>query len=100
MAKPAVVSEYEPKVDAILAHFGVQAQALLEVISGAVEPSGLCPVQFPASMMAVERHCEDVPFDVECHVDADGNAYDVGFGLDWSGRIEDGRTERPSRQGE
>lgn len=91
MAKPAVVGEYEAQVDAILAHFGVQAHALLEVISGSAEPSGLCPVQFPANMAAVERHCEDVPFDIECYADEDGNSYDVGFGLNWSGRIEDER---------
>ncbi len=42
-------------------------------------------------MDAVEAQQEDVPRDVECYVDADGNTYDFAFGLNWSGKIEDER---------
>jgi len=33
-----------------------------------------------------------VPFDMEPHVDSEGNAYDFAFGLDWDGVIRDART--------
>lgn len=42
-------------------------------------------------MEAVEAQLEDVPRDMECYVDANGNTYDFGFGLNWSGVIEDDR---------
>ncbi len=94
MSKPMVFSEFEKDADAILATFEVQAQALLDIISGAAEPSGLLPLQMPASMKTVELQAEDVPFDMECHVDSEGNTYDFGFGLNWSGVIKDSRTEK------
>lgn len=62
--------------------------------SGQVEPSGLLPIQMPANMETVEAQFEDVPRDMECHVDSDGNTYDFAFGLDWSGVIKDERTAR------
>jgi beta-glucosidase len=31
---------------------------------------------------------------MECHVDSEGHAYDFGFGLSWSGVIDDARTTR------
>ena len=43
--KPAVVREFEPWADAILVSFGVQNQAVLDIVSGKCEPSGLLPMQ-------------------------------------------------------
>ena len=37
--RPVVLSEIEPKADAILVSFNVQHQALLDIISGKNEPS-------------------------------------------------------------
>ena len=88
------VPEFEPYSDAILVSFGCQNQALLDLISGAVEPSALLPMQLPADMKTVELQMEDMPFDMDRYVDADGNAYDFAYGLNWSGRIRDARTER------
>ena len=88
------VPEFEPYSDAILVSFGCQNQALLDLISGAVEPSALLPMQLPADMKTVELQMEDVPFDMDCYVDADGNAYDFAYGLNWSGRINDARTKK------
>ena len=88
------VPEFEPYSDAILVSFGCQNQALLELISGRSEPSALLPMQLPADMKTVELQKEDVPFDMECYVDADGNAYDFAFGLNWSGRIDDARVHK------
>ncbi len=94
MHNPTVVSELESSADAILVDFGVQAQAILDLVSGKAEPSALLPVQMPASMEAVEKHCEDVPFDIEPYVDDCGHAYDFAFGMDWSGVINDSRVQR------
>ena len=88
------VPEFEPYADAILVSFGCQNQALLDLVSGTVEPSALLPMQVPADMKTVELQKEDVPYDMECYVDADGNKYDFAYGLNWSGRISDSRTEK------
>ena len=61
-----------------------------------MEPSGLLQFQMPASMDTVEAQDEDVPRDMECYVDADGNTYDFCFGLNWSGVIDDERTKTPA----
>ncbi len=94
MANPTVVEEFESEVQALLINFNVQDQAVLDILSGQVEPSGLLPLQMPAGMATVETQQEDVPFDMQAHVDTEGNAYDFGFGLNWNGVIEDERTAR------
>lgn len=91
--KPTVVAEFEPSADAILVSFGVQDQAILDILTGATEPSGLLPFQMPADMQTVEEQAEDTPHDMRPHVDAAGNAYDFAFGLNWRGVIEDARTK-------
>ena len=92
--KPMVFSEIEPAANAILVHMGVQDQALMELISGAVEPSALLPFQMPADMKTVEEQFEDVPRDMECYTDAEGHVYDFAFGLNWSGIISDERVSK------
>lgn len=97
-----VWSEVEPLADAILFYYGSTSwffeETLLDVVSGKVEPSGLLPFQMPASMDAVEAQDEDVPRDLECYVDADGNTYDFTFGLNWSGKIDDERVKTYSAE--
>ena len=94
MSNPTVVKEFEKDLDALLVDFEVQDQAILDIISGRVEPSGLLPLQMPADMTTVETQMEDVPLDMKVHVDSEGNAYDFGFGMNWQGVIRDERTER------
>lgn len=94
MINPTVVAEFESEINALLVNFRVQDQAVLDIISGKVEPSALLPLQMPANMTTVERQMEDVPFDMEAHIDSEGNAYDFGFGLNWGGVIQDERTQR------
>lgn len=89
-----IFNEFEGKVEAIIARFGVTEQPVLDVISGKYEPSGLLPMQMPANMSTVEKQFEDVPFDMECHQDTEGNKYDFGFGLNWSGVIKDARNAK------
>lgn len=94
LTRPAVLSELEPWADAILLTFGVQNQAVLDLVSGAAEPSGLLPMQMPADMRTVEEQFEDVPQDMRCLKDTEGNVWDFAFGLNWSGPIRDARTRR------
>lgn len=92
--KPMIFSEFEKIADGIVVNFGVSSQAVLDVISGRFEPSGLLPVQMPADMSTVEKQLEDVPFDMVPFKDSQGNMYDFGFGLNWKGVIKDARTAK------
>lgn len=93
LSKPAILSEFESLSDAIVASFGIQNQAILDIITGAAEPSGLLPVQMPSDMNTVEEQYEDVPHDMQAYIDSEGNTYDFGFGLNWKGKIRDSRTD-------
>jgi len=92
LSRAMIFNEFEGKVDAILARFSVKEQAVLDIISGKYEPSGLLPMQMPANMSTVEKQFEDVPFDMECHKDTEENIYDFAYGLNWKGVIKDART--------
>ena len=92
--KPCVLAEVEPYADAIVIDFETQAQAILDIVKGKAEPSGLLPMQFPKDMLTVEAQQEDVPRDMQPYVDSEGNAYDFAFGLDWDGVIRDARVQR------
>lgn len=93
VGKPMIFSEIEGSASAIVVHMGVQDQALMEIITGAAEPSALLPFQMPADMLTVEAQFEDVPRDMKPYTDADGNVYDFAFGLNWNGKIEDERVK-------
>ena len=94
VSKPIVLSKLEPSSDAILLSFGVQNKALLDIISGAAEPSALLPMQLPADMKTVETQQEDVAHDMRCYQDQDGHTYDITFGLNWKGVINDQRVKK------
>lgn len=89
MHNPCILAELEAAADAIVVDFGVQQDALLTILSGKVQPSGRLPVQLPRDMETVEAHCEDKPLDLIPYEDSAGNRYDFGFGLNWSGPIQD-----------
>lgn len=93
-SKPMVFNEFENHADAILMNFNVSNQAVLDIINGKYEPSGLLPLQMPANMKTVELQKEDVPYDMETHKDSEGHNYDFGYGMNWSGVIKDARTEK------
>ena len=82
---PLVPAEFEPAVDGILAHFGLETKILMELLTGEACPGGRLPVLLPASMETVEAHCEDVPDDMEAYTDSCGNRYGFGFGLSYGG---------------
>lgn len=90
---PMIFSEFEADIDALLIGFSIDNNNFLPIVTGEVEPSALLPIQMPASMDAVEGQLEDIPRDVECYIDADGNTYDFAYGLNWNGLIRDERVE-------
>jgi len=96
-ARPFVMHEIEPYADAILLTFGVTNQAVLDIISGKAEPYALLPFQMPRDMATVEANMEDLPGDMQCYEDADAHTYDFAYGLNWSGVINDTRTQRFKR---
>jgi beta-glucosidase len=98
LANPMVFAEFEKNANAIIANFGVQDQAQMDLLTGKAAPSGLLPLQMPADMNAVEKQLEDVPHDMQPYKDADGHVYDFGFGLDWKGVISDSRTLKYRKQ--
>ncbi|MDR2950642.1 MAG: glycoside hydrolase family 3 protein [Prevotella sp.] len=94
VSNPMIFNEFEKYMDGIIINFGSSAQSILDIVSGKYEPSGLLPVQMPANMSTVEKQFEDVPYDMECHKDTEGNVYDFAFGLNWKGVIKDSRTSK------
>jgi beta-glucosidase len=94
LSKPAILAEFEKDANAIVASFGVQNQAILDILTGVAEPSGLLPFQMPVNMKTVELQDEDIPHDMICYTDAGGHVYDFGFGMNWKGVIRDARTEK------
>lgn len=61
--RPAIL---EPVVDAaaaVVVNWGVNARALLDVLTGTAQPRGRLPFDVPRSMAAVEQGLPDVPFD-------------------------------------
>ena len=98
MNNPTVFAEFESKANALLVQFGVQDQALLDILTGASEPTALLPLQMPADMHAVETQAEDLPLDMKCFRDTEGHVYDFGFGMNWNGVIKDARTNKYGRR--
>jgi beta-glucosidase len=95
VANPPVLVEIEPSADVIVANFGSQNVAILDLMTGstkygvssassvAVRPTAMLPMQFPGNMTEVEVQYEDVPRDMTPYTDSEGNVYDFGFGLSW-----------------
>jgi beta-glucosidase len=63
--RPAILEPVVDSAHAVVANWGVSAEALLDVLSGAVPARGRLPFDVPRSMAAVEASRPDVPFDTE-----------------------------------
>ena len=61
--RPYVVPELARESAALVAHFGVSDEALLDVLTGRFAPAGKLPFELPSSMDAVRAQKEDVPYD-------------------------------------
>ena len=73
--RPAVIPEIAAASKGLLADFGANDEALLDVVFGRFNPGGKLPVEMPSSMDAVRNQKEDVPYD-------SGNPlFPFGFGL-------------------
>lgn len=94
ISNPMIVAKFEKEADAIVGEFGVQMEALMDILSGKMEPSALLPLQMPINMSTVEKQMEDVPHDTIPNKDNNGNSYNFGFGLNWDGRIKDSGTSK------
>jgi beta-glucosidase len=74
--RPAVLTPLEPHCAAIAAVYGASDMAVLQALTGSVNPEGRLPFQLPRSEAAVVASRPDVPGDTE------GALYECGFGLE------------------
>ncbi len=73
--RPAVIPEIAAASKGLIANYGSNDRALLDVIFGEFNPGGRLPVEMPSSMEAVRNQKEDLPYD-------SGNPlYTFGYGL-------------------
>jgi beta-glucosidase len=75
--RPAVIPEISAKAKALLADFGANDAAVLEVIFGKDKPGGHLPIELPSSMDAVRSQKEDMPYDSKDPL------YKFGYGLSY-----------------
>ena len=59
--RPAVLTPLLPLTSALVGSYGTCDDALVDALTGAVEPRGRLPFDLPRSMEQVRRHGEDVP---------------------------------------
>ncbi len=75
--RPAVIPQISENARALIANFGSDDAALLDVVFGKYKPGGHLPIELPSSMEAVRNQKEDMPYDT-------GNPlYKFGFGLSY-----------------
>lgn len=75
LERPAVIPEIAQHAAALLANFGANDAALLDVIFGRFLPTGHLPFELPSSMDAVRAQKEDLPHD------SLEPLFEFGFGL-------------------
>ena len=75
--RPAVIPEIAQQAAGLLASFGANDAAVLDVIFGRFAPGGKLPFELPASMEAVRRQKSDVPYDFGDPL------FPFGFGLNY-----------------
>jgi beta-glucosidase len=61
--RPAVLGPLVDRASAVVANWGANAGALLDVLTGQASATGKLPFDVPRSMAAVEASRPDVPFD-------------------------------------
>jgi beta-glucosidase len=75
--RPAVIPEIAEQCAVLLANFGANDEAVLDVIFGKFAPQGKLPFELPSSMEAVHNQKEDVPHDSE------NPLFEFGHGLSY-----------------
>ena len=76
---------------------GTSAACIRTVCIGGAAVSRRAGVGDDAAPVHAEGVIVGVAFDMECLTDSEGNTYDYAFGLNWSGVINDWRTETYGR---
>jgi len=79
LERPAVIPEIAAEAIGLLANFGANDAALLDIVFGRFSPTGRLPFELPSSMEAVRNQKEDVPYDSE------NPLFPFGFGLTYTG---------------
>jgi beta-glucosidase len=77
LGRPAVIPEIAAASKGLLANYGSNDKALLDIVFGDFNPEGKLPVEMPSSMDAVRKQQEDMPYDSE------NPLYGFGFGLQY-----------------
>ena len=80
LERPAVLGPLATAATAIIANYGIDEQALLEVLFGSATPEGKLPFDLPRSMAAVVASHSDAPFDTEDPVFRFGHGLRYGAG--------------------
>ncbi|MGQ7868344.1 glycoside hydrolase family 3 N-terminal domain-containing protein [Sunxiuqinia sp. sy24] len=75
MDRPAVIPQLSRQCSGLLADFGAQDDAVLDIVFGDFSPSGRLPFEIPSSMEAVKAQKEDLPYDSKDPL------FPFGFGL-------------------
>jgi beta-glucosidase len=75
--RPAVIPEISAASKALLAEYGADDSAVLNVIFGKARPEGKLPFELPSSMEAVRNQKADLPYDSE------NPLYPFGFGMSY-----------------
>ena len=73
--RPAILTQLQDKVTALVGEFGASDDAVLDVLTGKARPEGRLPFELPSSMAAVEAQQPDAPHDSEKPL------YPIFFGL-------------------
>ncbi|MFF0298434.1 glycoside hydrolase family 3 protein [Kitasatospora sp. NPDC004614] len=77
LERPAVLPEIAERAHALVADYGAQDDALLDVVFGRARPEGRLPFELPRSMAAVAASRPDVPNDTADPVFAFGHGLDL-----------------------
>ena len=65
LERPAVLTRLAPVAAAIIGNYGIEEDALLDLLFGEAAPEGALPFDLPRSMAAVVASHSDAPFDTE-----------------------------------
>jgi len=78
LSRPAVIPEIATASKGLIANFGANDKALLDVVFGEFNPQGKLPIEMPSSMEAVKNQKEDLPYDSKDPL------FHFGFGLSYN----------------